>query len=59
MNRENPFKTDIAQSGDRHKIIFHRLFKTERNVVDWDKIEKILNNYLDLYDESILENKIL
>lgn len=56
INRENPFKTDIAQSGDKHKIIFHRLFKTERNVVDWDKIEKILNIYLGLYDEIILEN---
>ncbi|GAH00737.1 unnamed protein product, partial [marine sediment metagenome] len=30
INREQPFKEDIGQSIDRHRITFHRLFKTPR-----------------------------
>lgn len=56
INREQPFKEDIGQSTDRHRITFHRLFKTPRKEVDWSKVEKIINEYINLYDTDIIEN---
>lgn len=56
FNRTKPITLDVSIIDDRKKIILHRLFEnsTKKNS---EKIEKIINSYIDKYKEPIeIEN---
>jgi len=52
INRINPRKEDMASTGDREKIIIHRLFETTKEDVDTTKIASVINEYIDEYNKS-------
>lgn len=56
FNRTKPARIDVSVIEDREKIILHRLFENADNK-NVDKIEKIVQGYLDNYSEPIkIEN---
>lgn len=52
INRINPRKEDMASTGDREKIIIHRLFETAKEDVETKKISNVVNKYIDEYNKS-------
>lgn len=56
FNRTKPARIDVSATEDREKIVLHRLFENADNK-NVDKIEKIVQGYLDNYSEPIkIEN---
>jgi len=56
FNRTKPARVDVSATEDREKIVLHRLFENADHK-NTDKIEKIVQNYLDGYSEPIkIEN---
>ena len=56
FNRTKPARIDVSAIEDREKIVLHRLFENADNK-NVDKIEKIVQGYLDNYSEPIkIEN---
>jgi predicted AAA+ superfamily ATPase len=52
INRINPRKEDMASTGDREKIIIHRLFETAKEDVETIKISNVVNEYIDEYNKT-------
>lgn len=52
FNRTKPIRKDISSSSDREKVILHRLFENAE-LVDSNKIEKIIIKYVEKYSEPI------
>lgn len=56
FNRTKPARIDVSAIEDKEKIVLHRLFENADNK-NVDKIEKIVQGYLDNYSEPIkIEN---
>jgi hypothetical protein len=56
FNRTKPVRIDVSVTEDREKIVLHRLFENS-DKRDLDKIEQIVQAYLDKYTEPIrIEN---
>ncbi|MCK8825903.1 DUF499 domain-containing protein [Fuchsiella alkaliacetigena] len=55
INRSKPRKEDMAATGDREKIIIHRLFKTPKEEVNRNEVEKIVDDYLAEYEKVELD----
>ena len=59
INRSKPRKEDMAATGDKEKIIIHRLFKTSKEEIDKSEVEQVADKYLAEYENVDLqfENK--
>lgn len=56
FNRTQPIRIDVSVTEDREKIVLHRLFE-DSDKKDLDKIEQIIQSYVDKYSEPIrIEN---
>lgn len=56
FNRTKPVRIDVSVTEDREKIVLHRLFE-DSDKKDLDKIEQIIQGYMDKYSEPIrIEN---
>ncbi|WP_245957329.1 DUF499 domain-containing protein [Haloplanus rubicundus] len=53
LNRTNPYAVDLNATGDRERIILHRLFETRRKDLDEDKVRDIVENYVENYNYPI------
>lgn len=49
INRINPRKEDMAATGDKEKIIIHRLFETKREEIPINKIVSVVDKYINNY----------
>jgi len=52
FNRTKPVRIDVTATGDKERIVLHRLFE-DADKKDLDVIEKILNEYVDRYVDPI------
>ena len=58
LNRTHPVAEDVSTSGDKEKIIRHRLFENPDENMDKNKAEQVVKEYLDGYSSPIeLENE--
>lgn len=56
FNRTQPIRIDVSVTEDREKIVLHRLFE-DSDRKDLDKVEQIVQSYVDKYSEPIkIEN---
>ena len=53
LNRTNPYAVDLNATGDRERIILHRLFETRREELDENKVRDIVQNYVENYSYPI------
>lgn len=53
LNRTEPPYEDMSATGDREKIILHRLIETSRNEIDFAKVREIAEQYVNGYDYPI------
>jgi hypothetical protein len=53
LNRTNPYAVDLNATGDRERIILHRLFETRREELDDNKVRDIVQNYVENYSYPI------
>jgi hypothetical protein len=53
VNRTEPPYEDMSATGDREKIILHRLIQTPRDKVDLGKVRRIAREYVSGYDYPI------
>lgn len=53
LNRTKPYREDMASTGDREEIIFHRLLETPRNKLDRGRLKKVIQEYTRKYEEPI------
>lgn len=53
IHRTGPPFEDMSATGDRERIIMHRLFETERSSVDEDSVRGVVKSYVDKYDSPI------
>lgn len=53
LNRTSPYREDMSSSGDKEKIIFHRLFEKPRKEVNEEKIRNIVKKYTEEYEKPI------
>jgi hypothetical protein len=58
LNRTQPIADDVSTSGDKEKIVRHRLFHRPDENLDRDKAKKIVKNYIEAYSSPIeLDNQ--
>jgi len=58
LNRTGPVAEDVSTSGDKEKIIRHRLFDNPDENMDEEKAERIVKQYIEGYSSPIeLENE--
>lgn len=56
FNRTKPVRIDISVTGDREKIVLHRLFENS-DQKDLDKVEEVIERYVEKYSDPIkIEN---
>lgn len=53
LNRIDYRAEDLSSSGDREKIVFHKLFKKPRKEVDDDKVRGVAKSYVEEYQDPI------
>ncbi|MFW6029508.1 MAG: DUF499 domain-containing protein [Halanaerobiales bacterium] len=53
LQRTNPIHEDLSSSGDREKIILHRLIETPRKEIDYEVVTQLVKKYIDSYDYPI------
>jgi len=53
LNRTNPYAVDLNATGDRERIILHRLFETRRKELNENKVRDIVQNYVENYNYPI------
>lgn len=51
--RTSPIHEDLSASGDREKLILHRLVETPRDVIDDDAVREIAKAFVDAYEFPI------
>ncbi len=49
LKRTKPYSVDLNDSGDRERVILHRLFETRRDEVDDSRVRDIVRSYIDGY----------
>lgn len=53
LNRTNPYAVDLNDTGDRERIILHRLFETPRKDVDEATVREVVESYTEHYSSPI------
>lgn len=53
INRTQPFSEDVSSSGDREKIIKHRLLDKPEDNLDEEKAKEVVKDYVDAYSKPI------
>jgi hypothetical protein len=53
INRTSPHAEDISSSGDREKIIKHRMFKNPEEDLDREKVREVVREYIEGYSSPI------
>jgi hypothetical protein len=53
LDRTNPYDEDLNTTGDRERIILHRLFETGRDEIDESAVRDIVENYVENYSPPI------
>ncbi|GAB3041061.1 DUF499 domain-containing protein [Natronobiforma cellulositropha] len=53
LNRTNPYAVDLNATGDRERIILHRLFETRRNEIDERAVRDVVQEYIEGYGYPI------
>jgi len=53
LDRTNPYDEDLNTTGDRERIILHRLFETSRDEVDEDAVRDTVEEYIENYSLPI------
>lgn len=54
LNRTNPYREDMASSGDKEKIIFHRLLEKPRREIAEEKFREVVKAYIKEYRKPII-----
>jgi len=53
LNRTSPYAVDLNDTGDRERIILHRLFETRRENVGEEAVRDVVESYTDHYTHPI------
>lgn len=53
LNRTNPYAVDLNATGDRERIILHRLFETRRDEIDERSVRDVIQEYIEGYGYPI------
>ncbi|SIS19002.1 DUF499 domain-containing protein [Natronorubrum thiooxidans] len=53
LNRTSPYAVDLNSTGDRERIILHRLFETRREDIDESAVRDVVREYVDNYSYPI------
>ncbi|WP_435552938.1 DUF499 domain-containing protein [Natrinema sp. CGMCC1.2065] len=53
LNRTDPYAVDLNATGDRERIILHRLFETRRNEIDERAVRDVIQEYIEGYGYPI------
>ena len=53
LNRTSPYAVDLNSTGDRERIILHRLFETRREDIDESAVRDVVRDYVDNYSYPI------
>ncbi|NHN46393.1 DUF499 domain-containing protein [Halostella sp. JP-L12] len=53
LDRTNPYSVDMNDTGDREKIILHRLFETRQDNVDKREVRNVVSKYIDHYSYPV------
>lgn len=57
FNRTNPYREDMDSSGDKEKVIFHRLFAKPKEKIDEKSVRDVVSEYIESYKSPIqIEN---
>lgn len=66
LNRTKPYSVDLNDSGDRERVILHRLFETPPDGVDEEAVRSVVREYIDGYvppvsidEEKRYENRMV
>lgn len=66
LNRTDPYAVDLNSTGDRERIILHRLFETPREDLNEKAVRDLVREYVEKYDypieideEKRLENRMV
>lgn len=66
LNRTSPYAVDLNSTGDRERIILHRLFETRRDDLDESAVRDVVREYIDNYaypieidEEKRYENRMV
>jgi hypothetical protein len=66
LNRTSPYAVDLNATGDRERIILHRLFETRRDDLDESAVRDVVRQYIDNYaypieieEEKRYENRMV
>ncbi len=66
LNRTSPYAVDLNSTGDRERIILHRLFETRRDGFDESAVRDVVQEYIDNYaypievdEEKRYENRMV
>lgn len=66
LNRTKPYSVDLNDSGDRERVILHRLFETPPDGIDEDAVRTVVREYIDGYvppieipEEKRYENRMV
>jgi len=53
LDRTNPYSVDLNATGDRERIILHRLFETSRDEIDESGVRDVVQEFVDGYGYPI------
>lgn len=66
LNRTSPYAVDLNSTGDRERIILHRLFETRREDIDESAVRDVVREYIENYaypieidEEKRYENRMV
>jgi hypothetical protein len=66
LNRTSPYAVDLNSTGDRERIVLHRLFETRREELDESAVRDVVGSYVDNYaypieidEEKRYENRMV
>jgi hypothetical protein len=66
LNRTNPYAVDLNSTGDRERIILHRLFETRREELDEGAVRDVVSEFVEHYaypididEEKRYENRLV
>lgn len=53
LNRTSPYAVDLNATGDRERIILHRLFETDREELDTNAVRDVVQEFVEHYEYPI------
>ena len=58
LERTSPYSVDLNDTGDRERIILHRLFETRREDIDESAVREIVSEYIEGYTDPIQTDEL-